>query len=102
VKMSKMSTMATASITSSVSRVNAAYADIKPAGGDTATPLNLSKRLRAIEQYVAIDGKQILDCGCGAGEVFICRKLAENTLLTAASVLFVFRRRHVLCLWQCA
>jgi ubiquinone/menaquinone biosynthesis C-methylase UbiE len=53
---------------SSVSGVKAAYADIKPAGGDTATPLNLSKRLRAIEQYSAIDGKQILDCGCGAGE----------------------------------
>jgi len=58
----------TVSAMSSVSRARAAYADIKPAGGDTATPLNLSKRLRAIEQYAAIDGKQILDCGCGAGE----------------------------------
>src|SRR5258708_4553765 len=64
----KMSTMSTTATTSSVSCVKAAYADIKPAGGDTATPLNLSKRLRAIEQYAAIDGKQILDCGCGAGE----------------------------------
>jgi uncharacterized membrane protein YphA (DoxX/SURF4 family) len=25
------------------------------------------------------------DCGCGAGEVFICNKLVENTLLTIAA-----------------
>ena len=30
------------------------------------------------------------DCGCGAGEVFICRKLAENLLLTAISVALIF------------
>ena len=38
------------------------------------------------------------DCGCGAGEVFICRKLAENALLTALSVALVFLRSHRLCL----
>ena len=38
------------------------------------------------------------DCGCGAGEVLICRKLAENTLLTAASVALVFQRGQRLCL----
>jgi uncharacterized membrane protein YphA (DoxX/SURF4 family) len=38
------------------------------------------------------------DCGCGAGEVFICRKLAENVLLTALSSALVFRRSHRLCL----
>lgn len=34
------------------------------------------------------------DCGCGAGEVFICRKLAENTLLTVISLLLFWRRHH--------
>lgn len=38
------------------------------------------------------------DCGCGAGEVLICRKLAENTLLAAAAVWLVFWRRHVAAL----
>lgn len=38
------------------------------------------------------------DCGCGAGEVLICRKLAENTLLTALSVWLACWRQHVLCL----
>ncbi len=38
------------------------------------------------------------DCGCGAGEVFICPKLAENTLLTALSAALIFWRSHGLCL----
>lgn len=38
------------------------------------------------------------DCGCGAGEVLICRKLAENVLLTMLSGLLIFRRSHRLCL----
>jgi uncharacterized membrane protein YphA (DoxX/SURF4 family) len=38
------------------------------------------------------------DCGCGAGEVFICRKLAENTLLTALSIALIFWRSPRLCL----
>jgi ubiquinone/menaquinone biosynthesis C-methylase UbiE len=46
----------------------AAYRPIAPAGGDTATPLNLAKRLRVIERYAALRGKRVLDCGCGAGE----------------------------------
>ena len=32
------------------------------------------------------------DCGCGAGEVLICRKLAENALLLASSSVLIFRR----------
>jgi uncharacterized membrane protein YphA (DoxX/SURF4 family) len=39
------------------------------------------------------------DCGCGAGEVFICRKLAENVLLTAVSIGLIVRRENRLCLW---
>ena len=38
------------------------------------------------------------DCGCGAGEVFICRKLAENFLLIALSVAILFWRGHRFCL----
>jgi uncharacterized membrane protein YphA (DoxX/SURF4 family) len=38
------------------------------------------------------------DCGCGAGEVFICPKLAENVLLTTVSIGLIFWRNHRLCL----
>lgn len=38
------------------------------------------------------------DCGCGAGEVFICRKLAENTLLMFLSLALLFLRQHRLSL----
>ena len=38
------------------------------------------------------------DCGCGTGEVLICRKLAENLLLTALSVSLIFRRTNRLAL----
>jgi uncharacterized membrane protein YphA (DoxX/SURF4 family) len=38
------------------------------------------------------------DCGCGAGEVLICRKLAENVALTALSTALIFWRSHRLCL----
>ncbi len=33
------------------------------------------------------------DCGCGAGEVFICHKLLENTLLIAASTALLLAGR---------
>lgn len=39
------------------------------------------------------------DCGCGAGEVFICRKLAENFILTGLSVGLLFWRKHRWALW---
>lgn len=32
------------------------------------------------------------DCGCGSGEVFICRKLLENFTLLALSIWLLFRR----------
>jgi ubiquinone/menaquinone biosynthesis C-methylase UbiE len=44
------------------------YPSITPAGGDTATPLNLEKRLRVIERYTSVRGLRVLDCGCGAGD----------------------------------
>src|SRR5918995_3327880 len=52
-----------------VARDISAYPNIVPAGGDTATPLNLAKRLAIIERYAdGVRGKRILDCGCGAGD----------------------------------
>ena len=42
------------------------------------------------------------DCGCGSGEVFICRKLAENAGLMLLSVFLLALRRHPLCLRQSA
>jgi uncharacterized membrane protein YphA (DoxX/SURF4 family) len=38
------------------------------------------------------------DCGCGAGEVFICRKLVENTALALASLGLAFLQQHRVCL----
>lgn len=38
------------------------------------------------------------DCGCGTGEVFICRKLVENSGLIALSVFLTAWPRHWLCL----
>lgn len=44
------------------------YANIKPSGGDTGTPINLMKRIKLIQQYDSMQGKVILDCGCGTGQ----------------------------------
>jgi len=42
---------------------------IQPAGGDTATPRNLRKRLALLERHAGpLAKRRILDCGCGAGE----------------------------------
>jgi ubiquinone/menaquinone biosynthesis C-methylase UbiE len=48
--------------------LDARYGSISPAGSDTATPLNLAKRLRLIERYAVVRGRRVLDCGCGAGD----------------------------------
>jgi len=37
------------------------------------------------------------DCGCGAGEVLICKKLAENGLLTLLAIALIFWRSQRLC-----
>ena len=43
--------------------------EIRPAGGDTATPRNLAKRLDFVERLAGpVAGRRILDCGCGGGE----------------------------------
>jgi 2-polyprenyl-3-methyl-5-hydroxy-6-metoxy-1,4-benzoquinol methylase len=45
-----------------------AYSIIKPSGGSTGAPLNLRKRLALIQRYVDVQGKKILDGGCGSGQ----------------------------------
>jgi ubiquinone/menaquinone biosynthesis C-methylase UbiE len=42
---------------------------IWPGGGDTALPLNLRKRMAAIERCAGpLERRRVLDCGCGAGD----------------------------------
>jgi ubiquinone/menaquinone biosynthesis C-methylase UbiE len=44
------------------------YGSIGIAGGDTATPLNLEKRLRVLTSFLEPLRTRLLDCGSGAGE----------------------------------
>ena len=39
------------------------------------------------------------DCGCGAGEVLICTKLAENAALCLLALAVLFRPNRRYCLW---
>lgn len=60
-------------------------------------PFTLAILQRALAMHAAGDIAFCaikFDCGCGAGEVFICRKLFENTLLIALSAWLVFRPHH--------
>jgi len=41
---------------------------VVPAGGDTATPLNLNKRLRFLARHGVSPGCRVLDAGCGRGD----------------------------------
>ena len=50
------------------------HLEIKIAGGDTATPVSLAKRINLIAQVCDLTKVKLLDCGCGAGEyVFALR-----------------------------
>jgi SAM-dependent methyltransferase len=44
------------------------YENIPVAGGDTARPLALGKRLQFIEPHLVPGRNRFLDCGCGAGD----------------------------------
>ena len=51
------------------------YQAISIAGGDTATPLSLTKRIQFISGVCDLSKVRFLDCGCGAGEyVFTLRE----------------------------
>jgi SAM-dependent methyltransferase len=45
----------------------ATFQDIRIAGGDTAVPRAMAKRLRAMAPYIVPGQGRFLDCGCGAG-----------------------------------
>ncbi len=45
----------------------ATFQDIRIAGGDTAVPLAMAKRLRVIGRHVTPGQGRFLDCGCGSG-----------------------------------
>ncbi len=47
------------------------YHSIHPAGGDTAMPLNLQKRLALTLRHCGSSDRRLIDCGCGAGEYVI-------------------------------
>jgi ubiquinone/menaquinone biosynthesis C-methylase UbiE len=64
-----------------VSDRSGVFPEIVPAGGDTATPLNLRKRLSFIMRHSAPAGGRLLDCGCGAGEYVVAlRRLGREAL----------------------
>jgi len=44
------------------------YTNILPSGGDTGTSLNLRKRIAFFQKFADVQGKKIIDCGCGTGQ----------------------------------
>jgi ubiquinone/menaquinone biosynthesis C-methylase UbiE len=63
------------------------YQNIRVAGGDTAKPLALKKRLDLIGRHLAGPGGRFLDCGCGAGDYVLA--LMERFQLDAHGIEFV-------------
>jgi uncharacterized membrane protein YphA (DoxX/SURF4 family) len=56
-------------------------------------------RALAIQSALAIPFCAVkFDCGCGAGVVFICRKLVENILLLLLAVSLLAKRAEQFCL----
>ncbi len=56
------------------------------------------KRALALHHTLAIPFCAVkFDCGCGTGEVLICRKLVENSVLTLLSCWLLAARGHWLC-----
>jgi len=63
------------------------YQNIQVAGGDTAKPLALKKRLDLIGRHLAGPGGRFLDCGCGCGDYVLA--LMERFQLDAHGIEFV-------------
>ncbi|MCX6924187.1 MAG: DoxX family protein [Verrucomicrobia bacterium] len=65
-------------------------------------PFTLIVLKRALS-IAAVTGKPLcavkFDCGCGAGEVFICHKLVENTVLLLLSAWLLAGCGRQFCLW---
>jgi SAM-dependent methyltransferase len=62
------------------------YDNIRIAGGDTATPLAMAKRLKIIKRHLRTSDRRFLDCGCGAGEYVLA--LVEKLGLDAHGIEF--------------
>jgi ubiquinone/menaquinone biosynthesis C-methylase UbiE len=63
------------------------YQNIRVAGGDTAKPLALKKRLDLIGRHLGGPGRRFLDCGCGSGDYVLA--LLERFQLDAHGIEFV-------------
>jgi ubiquinone/menaquinone biosynthesis C-methylase UbiE len=66
--------------------MSTAYTKIEIAGGDTAQPIAMAKRLAVIERHLQPPAKRFLDGGCGAGEYVLA--LSDRFGLDANGVEF--------------
>ncbi len=63
------------------------------------TPMILTRGLELFHQGAAANFCDVkFDCGCGAGEVFVCSKLLENSALLLAAVIAILSRSQRFCL----
>jgi len=70
---------------------------VRISGGDTATPLNLAKRVALIETLAGLRGRRVLDAGCGAGEyveAFVARGADAVGIEFSAEKVRAYRARH--------
>ena len=73
--------------------------ELIPGGGEYDALLPILQRALAMHAAGDIAFCAIkFDCGCGAGEVFICRKLVENSVLTLLSAWLVMRQTGACCI----
>jgi ubiquinone/menaquinone biosynthesis C-methylase UbiE len=63
-------------MTDGVADVPHNFPAIRPAGGDTAQPRNLRKRLRFLASQGVAPGQRLLDGGCGRGEYVVALRAA--------------------------
>lgn len=47
------------------------YQNIRLTGGDTGAKLNIQRRFAFLNQYLNLENKSILDCGCGTGDYIL-------------------------------
>ena len=66
-------------------------------GGDTATPLNLRKRVALLQRIAGLRDRRVLDAGCGAGEYveeFVRRGADASGVEFNADKVAHYRQRH--------